>query len=236
MMVPFAIPRARYVHKILSENGCSQNAKVLDLGCGIGLVAEEMTKQGYAVTGVDPGEQTIALAKAYAAEAGLAIDYRVGPGENLPAESHGYDAVYSLDVLEHVDDLNKVASEITRVLKPGGLFVFDTINRTLASWLVVLKIMQDWPITSIMPPNLHEWRRLVRPSELRTALLNNGLTPKEFVGMKPRGNPLKLLSLLRQRKRGSINYAQVVKYVADRLEFRGSTAISYAGWASRGLS
>jgi 2-polyprenyl-6-hydroxyphenyl methylase/3-demethylubiquinone-9 3-methyltransferase len=231
MMVPFAIPRARYVHKILSENGCPQNAKVLDLGCGAGLVAEELAKQGYHVTGVDPGDRTIAIAKAHAAEAGLNIDYRLGPGESLPASSSTCDAVYSLDVLEHVDDLNQVASEIARVLKPGGLFVFDTINRTFASWLVVLKIMQDWPATSIMPANLHEWKRLVKPSELAAAFRNNGLTPKEFVGMRPRGNPLKLLSLLRRRKKGLLTYEQVVRYVADRLEFRGNTSVSYAGWA-----
>jgi 2-polyprenyl-6-hydroxyphenyl methylase/3-demethylubiquinone-9 3-methyltransferase len=233
MMVPFAVPRAGYVHKILSANGAltPSCSKILDLGCGAGLVAEQLAKQGYAVTGIDPGDNTIAHAKAHAVEAGMNIDYRVGPGEDLPAESSTYDAVYSLDVLEHVDDLNRVASEIARVLKPGGLFVFDTINRTLASYLVVLKIMQDWSVTSIMPANLHEWRRLVKPSELRSAFLNNGLTPKEFVGMKPRGNPLKLLSMLRKRKKGLLNYEQIVEYVAERLEFRGSTAVSYAGWA-----
>src|SRR5436190_15804398 len=135
MLVPLAIPRVQYVHRVLTEQSqlTPKSIQVLDLGCGGGLVAEEMARLGYCVTGIDPSERSIAVARTHAHDAGLAIDYRSGAGESLPFEDTTFDAAYCLDVLEHVSDVDKVIAEIQRILKPGGVFVFDTINRTLRS-------------------------------------------------------------------------------------------------------
>ncbi len=173
--------------------------RVLDLGCGGGLVAEEMARLGYCLTGIDPSERSIAVARAHAQTIGVAIDYRSGAGEALPFGAATFEAAYCLDVLEHVSAVEKVLSEIRRVLKPEGLFVFDTINRTWFSKLFSIKIMQNWQATSVLPPDFHVWDKFIKPTELKAMLVRQGLEPQEFVGLPARGNPLKHIRMLRKR-------------------------------------
>jgi 2-polyprenyl-6-hydroxyphenyl methylase/3-demethylubiquinone-9 3-methyltransferase len=85
--------------------------------------------------------------------------------------------------LEHVDDINKTISEIARVLRPGGLLFYDTINRTVVSWLVMIKIAQDWKRTAWEAPNTHEWKRFIKPSELTSTMKDNGLVMDEIKGI-----------------------------------------------------
>jgi 2-polyprenyl-6-hydroxyphenyl methylase / 3-demethylubiquinone-9 3-methyltransferase len=235
MLVPLAIPRVQYVHRVLTEQSqlTPKSIQVLDLGCGGGLVAEEMAQLGYCVTGIDPSERSIAVARAQAHEAGLAIDYRNGAGESLPFERGTFDAAYCLDVLEHVSDVEKVIAEIQRVLKPGGLFVFDTINRTLRSKLLAIKIMQDWQATSVMPPNFHDWGKFIKPAELRAMLVRQGLEPQEFIGFAARGNPLKHIEMFRKRKQGVVSFGEVGSYMAEHLAFGKDMSVSYAGFARK---
>ena len=96
---------------------------VLDVGCGGGLLAEEFAALGCRVTGVDPSSESLAVARAHAAQGGLAIEYIEGTGEALPFEDASFDVVYCCDVLEHVNDVGKTIVEIARVLKPGGRLV-----------------------------------------------------------------------------------------------------------------
>ena len=124
--------------------------RALDIGCGGGFLAEEFAALGCQVAAVDPSPVSIAAARGHAAGRGLDIDYRVGAGEQLPFRDSAFDLAYCCDVLEHVSDLDRVVSETARVLKPGGLYLFDTINRTLKSKLLVIKAMQQWPLTRVL--------------------------------------------------------------------------------------
>jgi SAM-dependent methyltransferase len=159
-----------------------------------GFLAEEFAALGCDVTGVDPSPVSIEAARNHAAARGLDIDYRVGSGEQLPAGNAAFDLVYCCDVLEHVADLHRVLTETARVLTPGGLYLFDTINRTLKSKVLVIKVMQQWPLTRITDAAIHNWDMFIKPAELADALARNGLHTGEMVGLAPRA---KLPALVR---------------------------------------
>src|SRR5262249_9015619 len=133
--------------------------------------------------------------------------------------------------LEHVRDVRQVVSEFARVLKPGGVLCYDTINRTLASWLVMIKVAQDWRRYAFMPPRLHVWRMFVTPAEIAAALDANGLEPKAQRGFGPAMPRIAMLKLLRKRARGDLDY----RTVGQALAFRETSdlRISYMGYATR---
>jgi 2-polyprenyl-6-hydroxyphenyl methylase/3-demethylubiquinone-9 3-methyltransferase len=204
---------------------------VLDVGCGGGLLAEEFARLGCAVTGVDPSQESLAAAREHAATQGLAIGYQRGSGEALPFVADSFDVVYCCDVLEHVNDLRQVIAETARVLKPGGVYLYDTINRTPQSRLLVIKLLQEWRWTALMPPRLHDWNMFIRPAELGRLLEQHGLLPGGLTGLKPRAHPLRLVQALRQRKRGRLSYAEAV----ERMDLGESadTSVSYIGYARK---
>lgn len=203
----------------------------VDVGCGGGLLAEEMARLGMEVIGVDPSPASIATARAHASGAGLAIDYRLGCGEELPLADGCADIVYCVDGLEHVRDLDAVIGETARVLKPGGLYLFDTINRTRLSKLVMIKLSQDWPATAWMPASLHDWDQFLTPDELRAALARHGLDCHDLTGMAPGVAPPALFRLLRKLKKGRFSYAEFGR----RAQFvlTADTRVSYLGHASK---
>ena len=123
--------------------------ETLDIGCGGGLLAEEFARAGCKVTGIDPSEPSLAVAKTHAQQSGLDITYLPGVGEHLPFADAAFDIVYCCDVLEHVSDLTQVITETARVLKPGGIFFYDTINRNVLSNLVLIKMAQEWQVTTL---------------------------------------------------------------------------------------
>jgi 2-polyprenyl-6-hydroxyphenyl methylase/3-demethylubiquinone-9 3-methyltransferase len=137
------------------------------------------------VTGIDPAADAIDAARAHARESGLRIGYDVGVGEALPYESASFDAVVCVDVLEHVADLNKVLSEVARTLRPGGLFLFDTINRTLLARLATITVAED--VLRLLPRGTHDPAMFIRPTELRAAMQRAGLVPGPVTGLGPRG-------------------------------------------------
>jgi 2-polyprenyl-6-hydroxyphenyl methylase/3-demethylubiquinone-9 3-methyltransferase len=203
--------------------------RALDIGCGGGLLAEEFARLGCQVTGIDPSAPSIATARAHARQSGLTIDYQVGAGEQLSFPDASFDLVYCCDVLEHVSDLARVIAETARVLKPGGVYCFDTINRTRFSKLTLIKLLQDWQATSILPPNLHAWEQFITPAELKRLLVRHGLEPQEITGMTPQANPLTLLHLLRRYRRGKITSRQLG--AAARFRAGGHTLAAYLGYA-----
>jgi len=202
--------------------------RALDIGCGGGLLAEEFARLGCRVTGVDPSEESIAAARDHARESGLDIEYRVAPGEELPFAEESFDIVYCCDVLEHVDDLGRVVAETARVLVPGGIYFYDTINRTRKSWLVMIKLAQEWHATSFTEPDLHDWDMFIRPPELHRMMERSGMANAEVVGLAPAGNPIALIGALRQRKRGEISHAEMGR--RTKVKASRDAGVLYAGY------
>ncbi|MDV6270660.1 bifunctional 2-polyprenyl-6-hydroxyphenol methylase/3-demethylubiquinol 3-O-methyltransferase UbiG [Rhodococcus globerulus] len=223
--------RFAYFCGVLAEHGGSDYSGLcaLDIGSGGGFLAERFTGIGFRVVGVDPSAVSVDAARRHAVGGDLDIDYRIGVGERLPVGDALFDVVYCCDVLEHVSDLDAVIAETARVLKPGGLYLFDTINRTFVSKLVAIKIMQEWRLTRMFDTPIHDWSMCVRPGELEVVMARHGLRAGEFVGLGPRSkNPLRLLDLVRAGG-GRLSYGELSR----RLNFGQvrTTAISYMGYA-----
>ncbi|WP_370401985.1 bifunctional 2-polyprenyl-6-hydroxyphenol methylase/3-demethylubiquinol 3-O-methyltransferase UbiG [Sulfitobacter sp. JB4-11] len=158
---------------------------VLDLGCAGGFMAEALTKKGASVTGIDPAAQAIEAARARASAVGQSIRYDVGVGEALPYADASFDAVVCVDVLEHVTDLAKVVAEVARVLKPGGMFLYDTINRNWVARLATITVAED--ILGLLPKGTHDPAMFIKPHELSDALMQAGLQVGPTTGLGPRG-------------------------------------------------
>lgn len=156
---------------------------VLDLGCAGGFMAEALDDRGAKVTGIDPAKDAIAAARAHAGNRD--ITYDVGVGEALPYRDSQFDSVVCVDVLEHVADLDKVLMEVARVLKPEGLFLFDTINRNLIARLATITLAED--ILRILPKGTHDPDMFIKPQELTKSLQGAGLVPGDLTGLGPRG-------------------------------------------------
>ncbi|GAB7028114.1 bifunctional 2-polyprenyl-6-hydroxyphenol methylase/3-demethylubiquinol 3-O-methyltransferase UbiG [Geotalea toluenoxydans] len=218
--------RIAYFQALLPDR---PGATALDVGCGGGFLCEEIAAMGFKTTGIDPSRGSLRIAGEHARKKGLAIDYQQGAGENLPFPDGSFDAAFCCDVLEHVHDQPRVIAEIARVLRPGGIFCYDTLNRTLISWLVVIGILQKWKRWAVMPPELHTWTKFIKPEELKMLLETNHLGWREHRGIKPVTSPIKTLSFLRRRARGEWNY----KDLALRLQLieGRSTAVMYMGYA-----
>ena len=225
--------RLAYFRGVLARH-CGTRAaglRVLDIGCGGGFLAEELAALGCRVTGVDPSPASIGAARTHAAGQGLRIDYRVGTAEELPAPDAAFDVACCCDVLEHVPDVDRVISETARVLQPGGLYLFDTINRTRTSKLLAIKAMQQWPLTRLTDVAFHDWDMFITPAELTAVLERHGLTPGETTGLGTRAAPLTVLSTLARARLGRITYGELSR----RLDIGqvSSTAVSYMGYAAK---
>jgi 2-polyprenyl-6-hydroxyphenyl methylase/3-demethylubiquinone-9 3-methyltransferase len=225
--------RVGYVRRILVDRlGIDPSrCAVLDVGCGGGFLAEEFARLGARVVGVDPSAASLDAARRHAASERLDITYRLGRGEDLPCDDASFDVVLCCDVLEHVDLVGAVVHEIARVLRPGGVFFFDTINRTAASRLVVIKLMQEWRWSSWVPRDLHDWDRFITPDELRADLAAAGLAQRHLIGLVPGVGPLAMVRAIRARKRGAITFGEFGRRVPI-VEGR-STAIGYMGYATK---
>lgn len=153
---------------------------LLDIGCGAGLVAEPLARQGFAVTGIDLAEENIAVARAHAEAQGLAIDYRASPIETLPAEAQ-YDAITLLEVVEHVPDVPAFVMEASLRLKPGGMLIASTLNRTMKAY--ALAILGAEYVLRWLPVGTHDWAKFVTPDELDASFEAAGLAPANRSGM-----------------------------------------------------
>jgi 2-polyprenyl-6-hydroxyphenyl methylase/3-demethylubiquinone-9 3-methyltransferase len=155
--------------------------RLADIGCGGGLVAEPMTRLGFAVTGIDAGAEAIAAARAHAEASGLAIDYRVADIEALAASGQRFDAILALEIVEHVADRDPFFAALGRLVKPGGAFVGATLNRTVRSF--ALAIVGAEYVLGWLPPGTHDWQRFVRPSEFVLGLRRAGLAATRLAGL-----------------------------------------------------
>jgi 2-polyprenyl-6-hydroxyphenyl methylase / 3-demethylubiquinone-9 3-methyltransferase len=222
--------RLRYLQQVLGQSGAGlAGTAVADIGCGGGLLAEELARLGANVIGVDPSAPSLETARAHAKAAGLSIDYRLGSGERLPLPDAWADIACCVDVLEHVSDVPAVLRETARILKPGGVFLYETINRTPLSRLIVIRLSQDWGPTAWAPRDLHHYSQFITPAELGSLLQASGLSDRGHAGIRPSAGPPRILRLLRQARTGKISYAELGR----RLEFilAKDTRISYIGHA-----
>ena len=228
-------PRFEFFRKALVERlrQDPQELRVLDVGCGGGLLSEQFAAMGCDVTGIDRSVPTLAAARRHAEASGLSIRYLEGSAEQLDFTPGTFDVVCCCDVLEHVDSPDAVMHEISRVLKPGGVFFFDTINRTFRSKLVAIKFAQDWRLTRLIPRDVHVWGKFIRPHELTQLLARNGMPEFELAGLSPAVNPFTALGALIQNKLGKMTFAEL----GARIKLKQSTnlSISYMGFALRPL-
>ena len=139
---------------------------LLDIGCGGGLLAEPMSRLGFAVTAVDASARNIGTARAHAEPQGLSIDYRCATAEQLEAEGAGpFDLVLNMEVIEHVADPREYLRTCTRLVAPGGLMIVATLNRTLKA-LALAKVGAEY-VLRWLPPGTHDWSKFLKPEEIR---------------------------------------------------------------------
>jgi 2-polyprenyl-6-hydroxyphenyl methylase/3-demethylubiquinone-9 3-methyltransferase len=159
-----------------------QDARLLDVGCGGGLLCESSALAGARVTGIDAAEKPLAVARLHAAESALDIEYRKITAEELAAEqAEAFDVVCCLEMLEHVPDPASTVAACAALCRPGGHLFFSTINRSPVSW--ALAIVGAEYVLGLLPRGTHRYDRLIRPSELATAVRASGLDLREICGM-----------------------------------------------------
>ena len=152
---------------------CLKGLRILDIGCGGGILSEPLARLGAKVVGADPSEENIAAARAHAKESGIDVDYRATTAEALADANEQFDVVLVMEVVEHVADVGAFIDTCAAMVKPGGLMIAATLNRTLKSFafaIVGAEYLLRW-----LPRGTHQWDKFVTPRELETAIENGGL-------------------------------------------------------------
>ncbi len=167
---------------IRDQAGGLHDRRVADIGCGGGLLAEALAREGAAVTAIDLAAEALAVARAHAAETDLAIDYREMDAEALAGEQPGsYDVVACMELLEHVPDPAAVVAAAGHLLRPGGVAVFSTLNRTPRAWLLAIAGAEY--VLHLLPRGTHRYDRLIRPAELAALIRAAGLEAVATTGV-----------------------------------------------------
>ncbi|HYM27627.1 MAG TPA: bifunctional 2-polyprenyl-6-hydroxyphenol methylase/3-demethylubiquinol 3-O-methyltransferase UbiG [Steroidobacteraceae bacterium] len=171
--------RAQFIAARVPLAGC----RLLDVGCGGGLLAEALCRAGARVTGIDLAPGMIEVARLHAAQEGLAIDYRVAAAEELAREQpQGFDAVTCLEMLEHVPEPAATVASLAALLRPGGALIVSTLNRNLRSFLTA--IVGGEYLLRLIPRGTHEYERFIRPAELARWGRAAGLTLAGTAGIE----------------------------------------------------
>lgn len=210
-------PRFQFFDRYVSD---WQGLKVLDVGCGGGFSCEFMAARDVIVSGIDQSQKCINAAQQHAIASGFNIDYRCGVGEQMPYADNTFDLVICVDVLEHVADVQQVLAEVFRILKPDGLFLFDTINRNFKSKLVMILLMEN--ILGEIQKGVHDWDKFITPQELTAWMHQIGFGQIEIKGFDVFGDALRLnlKTYLDYRKTGVVN-----------VNINDDTSINYIGKA-----
>jgi 2-polyprenyl-6-hydroxyphenyl methylase/3-demethylubiquinone-9 3-methyltransferase len=158
-----------------------EGLSLLDIGCGGGLIAEPMSRLGFAVTGIDADARAIAVARAHADATGLTIDYRIATAESLAGADQRFDAILALEIIEHVADPAVFLGCVGVLIRPGGAFIGATLNRTARSF--ALAIIGAEYVLGWLPRGTHDWRKFMRPSEFVLGLRRNGLRVTRLAGL-----------------------------------------------------
>ncbi|PCJ31335.1 MAG: bifunctional 3-demethylubiquinol 3-O-methyltransferase/2-polyprenyl-6-hydroxyphenol methylase [Alphaproteobacteria bacterium] len=155
--------------------------RILDIGCGGGLLSEPMCRLGATIVGADASEKNIKTAEAHAAEMGLDIDYQNITAEALAEAGEAFDAILNMEVIEHVADIPSFLNACHSLLKDEGCMVLSTLNRTAKSWAMAIagaEYIMRW-----LPKGTHDWHKFLKPSELARALRNSGFDTNDIKGM-----------------------------------------------------
>jgi 2-polyprenyl-6-hydroxyphenyl methylase/3-demethylubiquinone-9 3-methyltransferase len=174
-----ANPRAH--QKMRPYRGALAGLEVLDVGCGGGLLCEPMARLGARVTGIDAGAENIRVAAAHAREGKLAVAYRAATPEDLVRERARFDVVLNMEVIEHVADAGAFVETCAALVRPGGIMVLATLNRTLKS-LLLGKVAAEYVLRWI-PPGTHDWRKFVPPADLAAMLARAGMSAERVAGV-----------------------------------------------------
>jgi 2-polyprenyl-6-hydroxyphenyl methylase/3-demethylubiquinone-9 3-methyltransferase len=160
---------------------CLKGLRVLDIGCGGGLLSEPLARLGASMVGVDPSERNVEVAKLHAEQSDLQIAYRSSTAEQLSADGEKFDLVLAMEVVEHVADVPLFVRSCGDMVKPGGMMIAATLNRTLKSF--ALAIVGAEYILRWLPPGTHQWDKFVTPNELEIAMEQAGLSVTDERGV-----------------------------------------------------
>ena len=176
--------RLDYIHRA----GCRQfdtdslaGLRLLDIGCGAGVLCEPLARLGATVVGIEPGASNIDMARRHAEDAGLSIDYRCTTAEALADTGEQFDIVLAMEVVEHVADAHGFLLRCAQLVKSGGLMILSTINRTLKSFAYAIVAAEY--VLRLLPRGAHQWRRFVTPPEAGAALAAGGLRLMDVSGV-----------------------------------------------------
>ena len=183
-------PRLRYIRDHICRRfgrdakapGPLTGLRILDIGCGGGLLCEPMARLGAKVTGADAAEKNLRVAALHAATSGLKIDYRHATAEELACEGAEYDVVVNMEVVEHVADVELFLDACGALVAPGGLMIMATLNRTAKAF--ALAIVGAEYVLRWLPRGTHDWRKFVTPAELTRALTGAGLEVSDLTGVR----------------------------------------------------
>ncbi len=168
-------------YRALSAESPFAGLRLLDIGCGGGLLSEPMARLGATVVGVDAAERNIPVAQAHAAQSGLDIDYRHNTAEALAAAGEQFDIVLNMEVVEHVADPLAYLTACAQLLKSGGLHICSTLNRNPKSFMMAIVGAEH--VMRWLPKGTHEWSKFITPDELFDLLSKSGVTPVDRKGM-----------------------------------------------------
>lgn len=207
------------------------HVRLLDIGCGGGVLAEEFACLGCRVTGIDISAKSLAVARAHARSKGLSIEYQTGSATELPFDGGSFEAVSCCDVLEHIPEWEQVIAEVGRVLKPNGLFLFDTINRTSQSKANFIFGLQEFSFTKLFPKDTHVWEMFITPEELTAALERHNLKVQGMSGGVIARDPVSTLREVRRHKRGEISVAELGRRLELKLD--SNLSLNYLGYGQK---
>ena len=174
--------RLAYINQVLDSRPSPKT--ILDIGCGGGIMTEQLRTHfpDASIVGIDISAHSIECAQNHATENNYVIDYRVGSAYETRLGDESCDMVVMLDILEHLDDLPRAIKEVSRILKPGGIFIFDTFNRTFLSWIFGIVFAEY--VLKLLPLHTHDWCLFIKPSELYTLFKENQISREKTTGFE----------------------------------------------------
>ncbi len=202
--------------------------KVLDIGCGGGLACEFLANLNADVSGIDLSFNSIKIAQEHSRLSNLKINYQRALAESLPYEENSFDVVLCFDVLEHIEDWKKVISEAYRVLKQGGLFLFDTINRNFKSKFRMIWLLED--TLKHIPTGLHDWNKFIKPQEMIEIMKSTGFANFEIKGFDLTGGS-SFKTLRNILTKGLNNQIEGEKRELFEIKINNDTSVCYIGKA-----
>ncbi len=204
------------LEKLKKHGLLDSSTQVLDVGCGAGFLSNELALHHLNVTGVDLSEDSIRVAQKF--DSTKSVKYLAADAYNLPFADQSFDVLTAMDFLEHVDQPAKAIQEFSRVLKPGGIFIFHTFNRNFLAYLVIIKLV-EWLVKNT-PKNMHVLELFIKPSELAQYCKQAHLQTQEMIGIKPQFSTIPLKNV----------WTGVVP-LSLRFELTRSLLLSYMGYA-----